>query len=693
MDGDCEAGDVALSCSDGNPCTSDSCDGATGCVFENNSLECDDGSVCTTDACDPDAGCTNTVIDCVDGNACTEDSCDAIEGCVFNPVVCDDGDACTQDGCEPETGCIFGDSNCDDADACTTDTCDADGDCIYEKIDCSDDSACTQEACDSELGCQVEEINCDDNLACTVDTCDADTGCVNTAVVCPDASQCNESLCDENTGECSEKPLDPGAPCNDGDECTVGDTCVGGDCLGKVLECDDDNECTTDSCTADGCVFTNADGLACDEDNPCTILGSCSEGTCEVVDACDDFDDCTLDSCSPDGSCSYEPNPECVDPQCEGKGGGEVCDDGDGDTSADMCIGGQCIGFAYNAHSTDPAFGSLSFDEIGHANGVWTTAITTFGSQFNAAALIDISLPGEPATFDGTTLYGPVYTSVEGRFAVTNQGDLYELDDGVWSDESLLNELLADSGIGSLQDLYVADDAEETLLWVVGRDGNDEYIRRCTNEECVEQVLDWNGFGNSPPLPRAITGYKDCGLGVCNDILQLGVDQGGGFSYLSHIFGNKGGLQEEWPNTFDDPGTSQDQTQDMAAYGDGRFLVVGNNGYMRYHDGSSWQFAIENLPGNEASRTFTGVWIGADVVIVTAWRVSGAQRVLELWTTPKSASPENPDSWTVHTLDTVYGNQAGLFDVWGLEDGSVMLVGSGRQSWNGFQQGLIYSRQ
>lgn len=41
-----------MSCDDGNPCTTDSCDPATGCKFENNTLACaDDGNACTNDVC------------------------------------------------------------------------------------------------------------------------------------------------------------------------------------------------------------------------------------------------------------------------------------------------------------------------------------------------------------------------------------------------------------------------------------------------------------------------------------------------------------------------------------------------------------------------------------------------------------------------------------------------------------------
>jgi hypothetical protein len=78
-------------------------------VNTDNSANCDDGNACTTDSCDPATGCVNTDIsaDCDDGNACTTDSCDPATGCVNTAdVICDDGDECTDDSCDPELGCV-----------------------------------------------------------------------------------------------------------------------------------------------------------------------------------------------------------------------------------------------------------------------------------------------------------------------------------------------------------------------------------------------------------------------------------------------------------------------------------------------------------------------------------------------------------------------------------------------------------
>ena len=69
-----------MSCDDGNPCTTDSCDRLTGCQFLNNTLACaDDGNSCTNDVCAAGA-CThpNNSLACSDdNNSCTNDVCSA----------------------------------------------------------------------------------------------------------------------------------------------------------------------------------------------------------------------------------------------------------------------------------------------------------------------------------------------------------------------------------------------------------------------------------------------------------------------------------------------------------------------------------------------------------------------------------------------------------------------------------------
>ncbi|MFQ5461272.1 MAG: hypothetical protein ACE5E5_01460, partial [Phycisphaerae bacterium] len=104
------------------------CDPATGCVNTNNAAPCDDANACTTgDTCSLGICVGGAPPNCNDGNVCTDDSCDPATGCVNtnNAAPCDDGLFCTSaDVCVGGVCTGGGATNCSDADACTVDTCD-----------------------------------------------------------------------------------------------------------------------------------------------------------------------------------------------------------------------------------------------------------------------------------------------------------------------------------------------------------------------------------------------------------------------------------------------------------------------------------------------------------------------------------------------------------------------------------------
>ncbi len=91
------AGVVDL-CDDGDPCTLDGCSPFLGCLHGD--VPCDDASACTVDSCDAEGACVHepTVSCDDDGEPCTDERCDpASGGCVTTPntAPCDDGDPCT----------------------------------------------------------------------------------------------------------------------------------------------------------------------------------------------------------------------------------------------------------------------------------------------------------------------------------------------------------------------------------------------------------------------------------------------------------------------------------------------------------------------------------------------------------------------------------------------------------------------
>ena len=236
-------------CDDGNPCTVDGCDEDGACVFSEVPLPCEDGDPCTV------------------GDTCGAGACQAG---AFE-ATCDDGTPCTIDDCTPLVGCTTTPGNegavCDDGDACTLDESCAAGACLGAAVDCNDDDVCTDDLCDPSSGCYYDtETVCDDDNGCTIDSCDKDTGCKSEAV--PD-----------------------GTGCDDGDPCTGGDSCSAGVCLpgSEEPECDDSNECTTDSCvTGTGCEYAPVeDGQSCEDGNEFTVGDICKSGYCKGT-----LDDC-----------------------------------------------------------------------------------------------------------------------------------------------------------------------------------------------------------------------------------------------------------------------------------------------------------------------------------------------------------------------------------------------------------------
>jgi len=109
-----------INCNDGLECTVDSCLKDTGCEHrvENPITFCDDQIACTDDDSAVDyaasCGCTHTPRNsaCDDGDPCTADACNPATGCA-HPSICDDGLACTTDLCDPGTQqCSHVELNC-----------------------------------------------------------------------------------------------------------------------------------------------------------------------------------------------------------------------------------------------------------------------------------------------------------------------------------------------------------------------------------------------------------------------------------------------------------------------------------------------------------------------------------------------------------------------------------------------------
>jgi streptogramin lyase len=126
-------------CDDGQPCTTDSCNMATGqCQYASDDMMCSDGQFCNgTERCVAFRGCVGgTPPRCDDGTVCTLDQCnedmDRCENFAENRL-CDDGIFCNgAEVCDPMMrgrGCVAAPAprSCDDMNACTVDRCDEAG--------------------------------------------------------------------------------------------------------------------------------------------------------------------------------------------------------------------------------------------------------------------------------------------------------------------------------------------------------------------------------------------------------------------------------------------------------------------------------------------------------------------------------------------------------------------------------------
>ncbi len=106
-----ECSNTPLDCDDGVGCTMDACDAATGtCSNTPSDAACDDANLCNgSEQCDPLLDCfAGESVTCNDGQACTLDSCEPATGTCSAEVI----DACSSgDGCCP-VGCSVADSDC-----------------------------------------------------------------------------------------------------------------------------------------------------------------------------------------------------------------------------------------------------------------------------------------------------------------------------------------------------------------------------------------------------------------------------------------------------------------------------------------------------------------------------------------------------------------------------------------------------
>ncbi|HXK17514.1 MAG TPA: hypothetical protein VNG33_06920, partial [Polyangiaceae bacterium] len=315
--GTCKAG-TSPSFDDGNPCTVDSCDPTSGArhVPTAAGSSCADANHCNgEETCSPSGVCAAAAPPLVDdGNACTQDSCDPASGVQHSPLPagasCGAGNACRSPGvCDAGGACNPGaPNNPDDGNPCTIDSCDPTTGVVHTPVaagtGCSDGNACNgNETCSAGGNCQLGTApTVDDGNPCTADHCDAVVGVSHTPVPagthCGDTNLCNGVASCDGSGSCS-----PGA----------------------APSVDDGNPCTFDSCDPALGVRHDAlpEGTACGDSDACNGVERCAaDATCQpgTPPVSDDKNPCTIDRCEPTAGVVHENAP--VGTSC---GDGNVC--------------------------------------------------------------------------------------------------------------------------------------------------------------------------------------------------------------------------------------------------------------------------------------------------------------------------------------------------------------------------------
>ena len=403
-----EATVVVCDAAENTQCLANVCNAETGeceMTARGDGASCEDGDLCTTQGACVAGSCVGSVKNCDDGNPCTDDFCDAATGaCGSSPVAddapCDDGNSCTADTLCAAGSCGGGTNSCEacesdadcatheDGDLCNGTLACVEGACVLDAatvVACGgSDGPCASTACNPDTGaCEVAHNDgepCEDGDPCTAEDACAGGACVaGGALQCGEDSTCASNWCDPVFGGCMVQNTE--AACDDSDTCTQGDGCYGGECLflQNICPCSTADDCGAFYSKCEGIAVCTA-GLGCGlepdsevicglpGDTPCAYDGCDPDtGTCGPVvvaegEACDDGDACTENTaCGADGSCTGEAvvcddgNP-CTDDFCDPAVGcvftvmedGMDCDDGDACKVATKCSAGVCTGGGAN---------------------------------------------------------------------------------------------------------------------------------------------------------------------------------------------------------------------------------------------------------------------------------------------------------------------------------------------------------
>lgn len=263
---------------------------------------CDAPEYCTGDRpiCPNDAYQPNTFV-------CREAAfpCDVAEYCTGFDIACPEdmiqpnNTLCFEGSdCQPSAYCSAGEcnipepTNCTDDNFCTTDICVfVGGSVICDHIPVepvSDDIACTEDRCLPETGETLHapnHTNCYSSNPCLTGHCDAELGCVYDEQDCDDQDLCTTDSCSARGNCLFEIPCNNSYPqvCNDSLR-SLSYACINDHCAIPQYNCT--SNCSLTPLGTEGVCPLQAvclhDPLVCDDGRECTV-DECVEGNCEIV--------------------------------------------------------------------------------------------------------------------------------------------------------------------------------------------------------------------------------------------------------------------------------------------------------------------------------------------------------------------------------------------------------------------------
>lgn len=347
-------------------------------------ITCSDGNDCTTDSCDPAKGCQFVAIAGCKGGVCVNDAACTGQVCSDSSHTCVD--------CTPSKGCASG-SICESGKCVVVSGCGSDKDC-----------KATSQVCDVPAKACVDCLSgsdCTAGLSCVAHKCVSQTKCISSKD-CP-------AVCDKQNGVCVDCVSD--GDCKPAEFCSASKVCTADVCSASVcsaqgffackangsgfsapISCDDGSVCTTDTCdAASGCVFTpSADGTVCGSDGAvCGALSQCKTGKCVQIQSagCDDKNVCTADVCDPKSGCVHTAQ---TGSKCTGAKDGSPCTSGNvsclasGACGEGVAPGWICCGGSFGgACDGDTAGWTLSGDAA-TAEKVGDTKTSDTGADFLA---------------------------------------------------------------------------------------------------------------------------------------------------------------------------------------------------------------------------------------------------------------------------------------------------------------------